>query len=132
MPSVHFADNPVTRVSRQLADSEERVIYFLEDHLLCCRACVASKELYCSNGSYLVRDVKQIIRRARDGDFYSTRWERNYPVRLEVAEAVKNMLCKVLARPQQWSVMRVIYRRVEQCREYSIIVIERIIYYREP
>lgn len=125
---VHFADNPVARVSRQLVSKEERIIYSLEDHLLRCGACVASGGIYCGKGSYLVEDVKEIIRKARDGEFYSTTRERNTPVRLEVSETVKHLLCKVLARPMQWSMIRVIYRRVEQCRGYSILAIEKTIY----
>ena len=129
MPSkVHFTNPPVTQVSRQLFSEEERVIYSLEDHLLRCGTCVASSGRFCIKGGILVEDVEVFVRRARDGDFYSTRREHNTPVRLEISETGKHLLSKALARPVQRSTVRVIYRRVEQYRWYSILKIDRIIH----
>jgi len=113
-PKVRFAYPLVTRVSRQLFSEEERVIYSLEDHLLHCGTCVASIGRFCTKGGILVEDVQAFVRRARDGDFYSTWRENNTPVRLEVSDVERRLLGKILARRLQWSTVMVIYKRIER------------------
>jgi len=81
-------------------------------------------------GQTLADDVKGYVVRCRDGHFYSTRKENGIPVRLEVSHDIKYLLRRVLRdNDSQRLRMRVFYRRVERYRDYSILIIERIMYY---
>jgi len=128
-PRVHFSRPVVTLVSRELRFDEKEVIYDLEAHILHCSTCMGSKWMFCNRGQKLAEYVKEFIVRYRDGDFYSTRRENGIPVRLEIPHDIKYLLRRVLRdNDSQRLRMRVFYRRVERYRDYSILVIERIMY----